>query len=362
LRTARSPASGAGWDVVHAMSVGKVNELFDRQFVDDLAAQSTLPPITGTIPIVASLSMELVDLVLGDPLIRFDPTLEPQTARLTIPIISGLAHLVAASGSELTVLSTQWISEADGYTVTGLVPLASVEGEVDKCDIVLQIDDGHGFASDLAVSGAAGTVLGEFFLSFLQQHAAGYRYSLGTLVTASNGTNLTPQKSFRLATQVDVTDPTDPGRVLLFIPTEYIPGGGSQTVLQLADVIPAGMDTTLFVASGTLFGGIIKTAIAPVFADQMQAGTTSTGASYLQSAGALSTSGRSRSRTRPSTAPEAAVKILSPSRSRSPTFGSRPRGVPSSRPGKAAGRNAGITGASRPVVTASMAPRTCRLR
>jgi hypothetical protein len=280
-----------GWDVVHAMSAGKVNDLLQRQFVMDLAEHSNLPPVDGKVLIAGNLSVELVDLVLGSPLIAFQPKLSSGTAAITIPVVSGLAHLVAQTGPETTVLSTQWISQAAGYSITGFVPLATATGHVEGGhDVRLQIESGRNFVSDLGMPGAAGTFIGSYLLSFLQQHATGYGYSLGTIDYSSNGTGLTPT-TFSIATQVDATDPTDSGRVLLFIATTYNPGVGAQTVLARPNIVPVGMDTTLLVASATLFGGIIRSAVGPTFGGAVSTVQLGTGASVLTSTGGSADAG-----------------------------------------------------------------------
>lgn len=251
-----------GWDVVHAMSAGKVNDLFQRQFVLDLALNSDLPPVNGAVPIIANYSVEFVDVVLANPLIAFNPQLQPQTAALTIPILSGLVHTIASSGTVKTVVATQWITPADGYSITGVVPLGSVQGEVETDhDVVLQIENAADFVANLGMSDAVGTTLGQYFLTFIKDNANGYDYKLGTLSTSPNGTDLTPVNPFKIGTQVDSHDPTDVGRVLFFIPTKYNPSGGDQPVLTVANVVPAGMDTALFVSSEVVFSQILQPAI-----------------------------------------------------------------------------------------------------
>jgi hypothetical protein len=267
-----------GWDVVVAMTASKVNELFQRSFVINMVSGSDLPPVNGTVPVIRNISVEFVDVILGSPLIAFDPAADPQQALLTIPLVSGLAHTVVTAGGIGTVVSTQWISAADGYTITGVVPLGTVDGDVSNTtDISLQINDGTSFFGNLQVTGAAVTVLGEFFLSFLQQNATGFDYPLGTLSYQPNGTDLTPVKGFQIATQRDDTDPADAGRVLLFVPTTYNPDGGSQTMLPVANVVPDGSDVALLLSSEVLFGYIVSSAVAPAFPDGVAAGINSTG-------------------------------------------------------------------------------------
>jgi len=267
-----------GWDVVVAMTATKVNELFQREFVVNLVSGSDLPPVTGTVPVIRGVSVEFVDVILGNPLIAFDPKLDPQEALLTIPIISGLAHTVVTFGGISTVVSTQWISSADGYTITGVVPLGTVDGDVDTTHVYLQINNGTSFFGNLHMTGAATTVLGEYFLSFLQQHATGFDYPLGTLSYKPNGTDLTPVKPFKIATQRDDTNPADTGRVLLFVPTTYHPGGGSQTALSLANVVPDGSDVALLLASSVVFGSIVRDAVSRVFSGQVTASASTAGA------------------------------------------------------------------------------------
>jgi hypothetical protein len=275
-----------GWDVVHAMSADKVNDLLQRQFVTNVVKSSNLPPVEGKVPIAyTNLSVELVDLVLGSPLITFDPQHASGTASISIPVVSGVAHMLATTGPETTVLATQWISYSAGYVITGQVPLGAVEGLVeDGHDVVLDIEDGSGFEADLGLPGATGTLLGTYLLSFIRQHATGYRYSLGTIIYSTDP-GLVPAGEFKIATQVDATDPTDKGRVLLFIPTTYNPDGGTQTVLELPNVVPAGMDTTLLIASATTFGKLISAAVGSTFGGAVSAVKLSTGASSLTSTG-----------------------------------------------------------------------------
>ncbi|MGW4642726.1 hypothetical protein ACWEN6_29700 [Sphaerisporangium sp. NPDC004334] len=266
LRHLRGKGVTQGWDVVCALSAHKVNELFQRQFVQDLVSGDHLPPISGTVPIIDDYTVEFADVVLGHPLIAFDPALDPQAARLTIPVVSGIARTVLTAGGAAKVVSTQWITGAQGYTITGTVPLGKVKGEVEhQTHVSLRIDDGKDFFADLGVPGATGTLLGAYFLRLLADPGTGYRrYALGTLDYTPNATDLTPAGDFELATQRDQADPADAGRLLLFVPTAYNPKGGAQTSLPLANVVPAGMDTTLLVSGRVLFGGILRDLVAGV--------------------------------------------------------------------------------------------------
>lgn len=248
-----------GYDVVCAMEADRINDLLAQQYVANLQQGTTLPPINATVPVIGNISVEFVDLTLGQPLISFDPDLEPQELHLTINFISGLVNTVQASGSVTTLLGTQVISPGDEYSLTGVVPLTSVTGDVQaNHDVVIDIANGTAFTANLGFQGGAATTLGQYFLGWLQNNIQNFQYKLGTLVCTPGGTDLTPAGPFKFATQFDATDPNDKGRLVLFIPTTYNPAGGSQTSLPIADIIPEGYSAALIVSSQVLFANILK--------------------------------------------------------------------------------------------------------
>lgn len=249
----------SGWDVVCAMEADRINDLLEQQYVANLSQSNTLSPINATVPVIENISVQFVNLTLGPPLISFDPDLEPQELHLTINFISGLVNTVQASGSVTTLLGTQVISPGDEYSLTGVVPLTSVAGEVQaNHDVVIDIANGTAFTANLGLQGGAATTLGQYFLGWLQSHIQNFQYKLGTLVYTPGGTDLTPAGKFKFATQFDATDPNDKGRLVLFIPTTYEPNGGSQTSLPIADIVPAGYSAVLIVSSQALFANILK--------------------------------------------------------------------------------------------------------
>jgi hypothetical protein len=248
-----------GWDVIHALSAHKVNELFERQFVQNLVYGDHLPPMNGVVRIGREEAVEFADLVLGHPLLSFDPVRAPQAAQLTIPVISGVVSSTITTGGATNVAATQWIQMAHGYTITGTVPLVKVKGDVEgHTHVGLRFEDGRDFFADLNMTDAAGTILGDHFRQLLGDPDNGLRgYSLGTLAYTPNATDLTPAGEFVIATQRDSTDSEDAGRVLLLIPTTYNPGGGSPPPLALDNVVPDKMDTALLVSSKVLIGDIV---------------------------------------------------------------------------------------------------------
>jgi hypothetical protein len=243
-----------GWDVVCAMNAEKINELLAQQYALKVFQNNNLPPFSGTVTLQSGmLAVEFINVVLGPPLISFIP--DSNDANLQINFVSGAVNTV---GENNVIIASQSISPGDGYQLTGLVPLTSVEGEVENGhDVVLDIQNAAAFTAHLGFAIGAATILGQQFLTFLQNNASTFKYILGTLVYNTTGTNLTPVM-FDLATQLDRTDPNDKGRLLLFIATTYNPGGGAQTSISIANIIPDGYSTTLIVSSQALFQGILK--------------------------------------------------------------------------------------------------------
>jgi hypothetical protein len=251
-----------GWDVISAICAAGANALFQATFASRFVGNDTPKPITTKLTVGFMTEIEFIDVVLGPPLIQCSPAIDPQKAMLTVPLIGGVANeMLAGAGARATVVSCQIISELQGYAITGLVPLRSVQGDdVNHRHIVLDIVNGSDFRAVLNVPAAARSTVGEYLQTVLQQ-PNGYQYSIGTLIDNVAGSSLNPL-TFRIATQVDASDPDDLGRVLLFIATQYNPGGGVQTSLNVPNIVPAGCSTTLVVSSEVLFAGILQPCIA----------------------------------------------------------------------------------------------------
>jgi len=256
-----------GWDVVCAIAYDKINEWFLEQYVDRLSNGENAV-INATVPQAGGISVQAVGLTLGPPLIHFSPTLPPDTVGLTVNFLSGQVNVIQVNGVATTVLSAQTITPGDDYALTGYVPLASLQGEVGNGhDVVIDVGNGASFAAKLGMPEGAETLLGQFMKSWLVDNLNGYKYKLGTLIYSDNGTNLKPAGTFQFATQIDATDKTDTGRLLLFIPTTYNPGGGSQTSLGLADIVPQGCSTALIISSRVLFQNILKSFYETTFSN-----------------------------------------------------------------------------------------------
>src|ERR1700743_1138315 len=151
-----------GWDVVCAISCDKINEWFLQQYVDRLGSGETAV-INGTVPLLGGVALQAVNLTLGPPLISFSPSLPPDTVGLTINFLSGLVNVTQANSGFTSVLSAQVITPGDSFQLTGYVPLASVQGEVENGhDVVIDIKNGSSFAGHLGMPAATETFVGQF--------------------------------------------------------------------------------------------------------------------------------------------------------------------------------------------------------
>ena len=156
-----------GWDVVCAIAYDKINEWFLEQYVERLSAGEDAV-INGSVQQAGGISIEAVDLTLGPPLISFSSAFPVNYVGLTINFLSGQVNVIQVNGGATTVLSTQVITPGDDYALTGVVPLASVQGEVENGhDVVIDVVNGRSFAAKLDMPEGAETLLGQFMKSWL---------------------------------------------------------------------------------------------------------------------------------------------------------------------------------------------------
>src|SRR5689334_5735479 len=78
-----------GWDVVIACNAQKINELFALQYVNNVKANTHLPPITGTLDLGNNLQLQLASVTIGPPLISFVTTPGSQDAIITMNLLMG---------------------------------------------------------------------------------------------------------------------------------------------------------------------------------------------------------------------------------------------------------------------------------
>jgi hypothetical protein len=240
-----------GWDAVVAISVEPVNSIFQTTFAQNYI-QGEVESINATININSGIA-QLIDVTVGPPLIQFLPENQSQQASLTIPVQGGLCLEISGG----TVIAIQLVTASQNYFISGNVPLASIQGEVqDQTEVILDIANGENFSAQLGYGQMAQTPLGVALQGILAG-SAGYNYSLGTISSTSGG-NLAPV-SFAIGTQVS-EDPNDLGRVLLFITTA---GGspGSTTSLSYSNLVPPGYSTAMLISSQKFFGSLLLSAI-----------------------------------------------------------------------------------------------------
>jgi hypothetical protein len=255
-----------GYDVVSILAADRVNELFGQQYVTWAAADAGFAPVNGTAQIAGNLEAVFTDVRLGPPLISFSPGAEPQDADLRVEFMSGTVTIQQVQNDVTTVLSTQHVTLGSGFALTGVVPLADVQGENDPKthEVRLDVANASVFAAHLNIPGdAARTALGKYFLGLMQKDAGSWAYVLGSLNYSSGTSMKLVPSSFKIATQVDTANPADNGRVLLFITTAYSAAApsGQPAAMQLLNMVPAQLTSTLIVANRVLVGGMVLDAV-----------------------------------------------------------------------------------------------------
>jgi hypothetical protein len=250
-----------GWDVVVAYNAESVNDLFAQQYVANVRANQHLPPINGTLNLSSGVTVQLVNLTLGPPLISFVPSVTDQQAIVLMNFIAGDVVVQQQSGSVEYVSAYQSIVPGDKYALQMIVELAQVQGQVTAQNVVVvNLRNADTFQANLLPGTGAASLLGTYFQSIFQKETqATLTYDLGTIVTGTSE-NLTPV-SFDIRTQPNpnppATNPSD-GAVLLFVATTYNPKGGNLPGQSFPYLIPDGSTCALVVASKTLFGNIIQ--------------------------------------------------------------------------------------------------------
>jgi hypothetical protein len=252
-----------GYDVVSILAADRVNELFAQQYVIWAAADAGFAPVNGKAQIAGNLEAVFTDVRLGPPLISFSPgAAEPQDADLRVEFMSGTVTIQQVQNDVTTILSTQHVTLGSGFALTGVVPLADVQGENDPKthEVRLDVANACDFAAHLNISGdAARTALGKYFLGLMQKDAGSWAYVLGSLNYSSSTSMKLVPFSFKIATQVDAANPADKGRVLLFITTAYSAAAppGQPAAMELLNMVPAQFTSTLIVANRVLVAGMV---------------------------------------------------------------------------------------------------------
>jgi hypothetical protein len=246
-----------GWDVVVAYNAASVNDLFAAQYVTNVRNNQNLLPINATLSIPPGLSVQLVNLVLGPPLISFSPSTTDQQAVVTMNFVAGEVLVIEASGNTQYVAGYQSIVPGDDYQLSMIVPLQQAQGSVAANNAVyVDLTNAATYSANLLSGTAAASYLGQYFQTLFQKETGGVlTYQLGTLVTGASE-NLTPT-SFDIRTQVYPGTSGPDGAVILLVATTYNPQGGDLPGAAFPYLIPDGETCGLVVASKTLFSNIL---------------------------------------------------------------------------------------------------------
>jgi len=246
-----------GWDVVVGYDASSVNDLFAQQFVGNVGTNQCFAPITVMVPI-SSVQVQLVNVVLGPPLISFNPQLTDQQATVDLNFVAGDVLVLDQSGPVQYVNGYQSIVPGDQYTLQMIVELEQVEGKVTKNRaVVVNLQNASTYSANLLAGSAAASYLGQYFQALFEDEAQGtLTYELGSL-TFGTSENLVPAW-FDIRTQAHPNSSTGDGAVLLFVATNYNKQGGDLPGTSFPYLIPQSYGCYVVVASKTLFGNIMS--------------------------------------------------------------------------------------------------------
>ncbi len=284
LQTMSGKTVTLGWDVVVGYDAASINDLFAQQYVANVKQNANLQPISATISLAEGVQVQLVNVILGPPLISFDAQLANQQATITMNFVSGDVLVVEQSGSVQYVSAYQSIVPGDQYALQMTVDLAQVQGDVTASkEVVVDLQNASQCTVNLLPGTSDAAYLGTYFQSFLAKEAQGeLTYQLGAL-TMGTSEDLVPT-SFEIRTQPNPATTSD-GAVLLFVATTYNPGGGQTPDATLPYFIPSDYGCFVFVGSKTLFGNVMPSYFSsvlqgsPTFA--VNQGSGSNAASWL---------------------------------------------------------------------------------
>ena len=247
-----------GWDVVVAYDASSVNDLFAQQYVQNVAADQDLPPITTSLSPAPGVTVKFVDLTLGPPLISFNAGLAAQDANVEMSFVSGqVVTLAETTGGDQYLTGLQTVMPGDQLALQMVVTLAQVTGQVKKQVVTADLKNASSFKAHVVGGTTQAVYLGQYFQTLFSKAPSSLEYELGTIVTGTGTADLVPA-SFDIQTQAGSGSGSE-GAVLLFVATTYNPGGGNLPGAKpFPNLIPDGFGTAVIVGSKTLFGNIIE--------------------------------------------------------------------------------------------------------
>lgn len=156
-----------GWDALFICDRLRINYLLEQQYVTRYEEFTFLPYLNGRTIINASesQSVEVKSIVLGAPKVSFESaTLADSSATVTMNIVGGeIKRWQSRVGASDTLLSTGYITEQQGFTLTMKVNLFLVVAEVDRQGrITMDLKGASTFTCDL-LGGEHAERLGVYF-------------------------------------------------------------------------------------------------------------------------------------------------------------------------------------------------------
>lgn len=142
------------WDALFICDRLRINYLLEQQYVKRYEEFTFLPYLNGRTAINASegQSLEVKSILLGAPKVSFESaTLADSSATVTMNIVGGeIKTWESRVGASATLLSTGYITEQQGFTLTMKVNLFLVVAEVDRQGrITMDLKGATTFSCDL---------------------------------------------------------------------------------------------------------------------------------------------------------------------------------------------------------------------
>jgi hypothetical protein len=244
-----------GWDAVVAYDRDKVNHLLEQQYISKLAGDEHFHPVSWASD---NKSLQVENLTLSAPLISFeDATTETSKAKAVLEFIDGN---VIERNTDGQVTNYIRVRPGMGYGMVLSIDLTVGKGSVDNEGKVL-IDFSAASISLLEMVNDPPPELLAYFQQWLANNPV--IYELGQISMNDLGTHLTPKK-FIIRTQNApasarrVSKDRGYGAVLLFIATDFHPGGGDFPSNNYPWLIPQERSSAILISNRVVMESYVK--------------------------------------------------------------------------------------------------------
>lgn len=226
-----------GWDAVCAINIDKANELFALRFADILAQGLENNPLvfSGTSP---DGTVILNNITLSQPLIQISLDISGSNVSLSFMLLAGTIT-TTSSINKGSIASIVNITPNLDLQITAVVPIITTSATTSSNgQILFKVDDASfTINNDVLWDSTTQQVLSEYLSTFIGSSGLDLEFPIATIPNNASGA-LMPGSYIDFATQQDIANPNDKGRLLIFMSTSFNPNGGTQNFLDVANVVP----------------------------------------------------------------------------------------------------------------------------